>query len=61
MILHGHNIIALGVPIRCARFDLEGSTKRRDAGFIGKVNICVLAEIMLLADFLKRATVMLKK
>jgi hypothetical protein len=61
MILYGHNIIALGIPIRCARFDLEGNAKRRDSGFIGKVNVSILAEIMLLADFLKGATVMLKK
>src|SRR5579859_229050 len=61
MIVHGYNIISAGIAIRVARLDLNSNAKACDSGFVCEVNVGILAEIMLLADLLKRASLVLKK
>src|SRR5438270_7027066 len=61
MVLYWDHMVALARAVRDAGFYLERNAQRRDPGLVREVNIHVLADILLLVDLLKPATMALEK
>jgi len=56
-----HCIISISCAILRTGLDLKGSAKMRGAALVGKIDIGILANILLLVDFLKGTAVTFKK
>src|SRR5437762_1346368 len=61
MVVHRHHVVTLTSTVRDAGLDLERDTQRRDPGLVRKVNIDVFADILLLVDLLKPASMVLEE
>jgi hypothetical protein len=61
MVVHRNQVVSRRGPVGCPGLDLERDAEVGDFAVIGDINVCVLAEVVLLANFLKRASVVLEK
>ena len=61
MVLYWDHIVTLARAVRDAGLYLERNAERRNAGIVPEVNVHVLADILLLVDLLKPASMMLEK
>jgi hypothetical protein len=61
MVLYWDHMVALARSVRDAGLYLERNAQRRDPGLVRKVNVHVLADILLLVDLLKPASMVLEK
>src|ERR1017187_7917086 len=61
MVLYWDHVVALARPVGDAGLYLERNTQRRDPGLVREVNVRVLADILLLVDLLKPASMVLEE
>src|SRR6202035_4014400 len=61
MMLYWDHMVALARAVRDAGLYLERNAQRRDPGLVREVDVHVLADILLLVDLLKPASMVLEK
>jgi hypothetical protein len=61
MVVHRHHVVTLARTVRDAGLDLERNAQRRDAASIGEVDVCVFADVLLLVNLLKPASMVLEE
>jgi hypothetical protein len=61
MVLYWDHMVALARAVRDAGLYLERNAQRRDPRLVREVNVHVLADILLLVDLLKPASMVLEK
>src|SRR5579864_7564998 len=61
VVLYWDHIVALARAVRDAGLYLKRNAQRRDPGLVREVNVHVLADILLLVDLLKPASMVLEK